>query len=119
VTPGSSHPTVEQFIERFGTEAPEVIWTAALAWMERSAAEARKDSGTRWRYYPHGALRHLRRDVAGALLLARFAAALQEQQNAYALDELAGVAACVGDDAPVELDEPATEPSRLGVAEAT
>lgn len=72
---------LQGFIDRYGSEAPEVIWTAALAWLERAAGDARNVASGRWRYYPRGEVRRLRDEIAGALMLARLAAALQEEEN--------------------------------------
>lgn len=72
---------LETFLDRFGTEAPEVIWTAALAWLERAAHDARNVASSRWRHYPDGEIRRLRGEIAGALMLARLAGALQEEEN--------------------------------------
>lgn len=72
---------LDAFLARYGSEAPEVIWTAALAWIERVVGEARAQAGHRWHHYPDGEIRRLRRELAGALMLARLAAALQEEDN--------------------------------------
>lgn len=72
---------LEGFFERVGDEAAEVAWEAALAWAERSVRDARAGNFGRFRWYPSGELRRLRRDLAHALELARFAVALQEEEN--------------------------------------
>ncbi len=72
---------LQAFVDRYGTEAPEAIWTAALALLEKAATDARAVSGNRWRHYPQGEIRRLRRELAGAMMLARLAAALQEEEN--------------------------------------
>ena len=69
------------FVERFGDEAAEVIWLAACAWLERSAALARDTLDNRFRWYPAGELHRLRREIAAALQLARFAAGVQAEEN--------------------------------------
>lgn len=72
---------LDGFLERVGEEAAEVAWQAAGAWLERAARESRDGHFGRFRYYPQGELRRLRRDVKHALELARFAVALQEEEN--------------------------------------
>jgi hypothetical protein len=72
---------LEAFIERYGSEAPEVVWQAALALLERTATGARVAAASRWSYYPQGELRRLRHELAGAMMLARLAVALQEEEN--------------------------------------
>jgi hypothetical protein len=67
------------FVERRGDRSAEVVWSAALAMLERACADARECSSSRWRWYPAGELRRLRRDVAEGLELARLAVALQEE----------------------------------------
>lgn len=79
---------LDAFVARYGSEAPEVIWTAALAWIERVAVDARHQSGQRWQHHPDGELRRLRRELAGGLMLARLAAALQEEDNSLERDLL-------------------------------
>lgn len=71
------------FVDRYGDESAEVLWWAALAWIERAAHEAREAHFGRWRYYPRGELRRLRRDLLPALMLARAAVALQEEANEH------------------------------------
>lgn len=83
---------LQAFLERY-SEAPEVMWTAAVAWIERAAADARAASGRRWRHYPQGEIRRLRRELAGALMLARLAAAMQEEENSLERELLAGARA--------------------------
>lgn len=77
------------FVSRRGDRAAEVVWDAALAMLERAFRDARESSESRWRWYPRGELRRLRRDVAEALELARLAVALreEEQEQSRELDE--------------------------------
>jgi hypothetical protein len=72
---------LEGFIERYGHEAPEVVWLAACAWLERAAETAKEVPFSRLKWYPNGELGRLRRDMAAGLQLARFAVALQEEEN--------------------------------------
>jgi hypothetical protein len=65
------------FLERYGDAAAEAVWLASLAMLERAIRDAREGPG-RWRLNPSGELRRLRRDVAGALLMARVAVELQD-----------------------------------------
>lgn len=69
------------FLDRYAEDSAEVAWTAATALLERAATCAREGNFGRFRYYPAGELRRLRRDVAVALALARFAVAMQEEEN--------------------------------------
>lgn len=62
-------------------DAPEVVYLAAVAMLERAVTEAREFRPSQWRYYPRGQLRRLRRNVAQGLALARVAVNLQEAQN--------------------------------------
>jgi hypothetical protein len=81
------------------TDAPEVLWLAAVAMLERATAEAREAKWSRFRYYPAGELRRLRRSLSEGVRLARLAVAIQEDENDRnrALDvELAEAAAEVG-----------------------
>jgi hypothetical protein len=74
-------PDFAAFVEHFGDEAAEVIWLAACSWLERSAALARDTLDNRFRWYPAGELHRLRREIAAALQLARFACAVQSEEN--------------------------------------
>lgn len=69
------------FVERYGEDAAEATWWAALAMLERATTLAREGQFGRWRHYPRGELRRLRRDVSRALLLARCAVDLQDESN--------------------------------------
>jgi hypothetical protein len=72
-------------------DAPEVIWIAALAMMERALEEGREARHGRFRVYARGQLRRLRRDVAQAMLLARLAVEMQEaseQQDREVMEDL-------------------------------
>lgn len=71
------------FMERYAEDAAEAAWLAALAWADRALERSREAPFGRWRYNPAGELRRLRRELVGALLLARFAVACQEEENAY------------------------------------
>lgn len=78
---------LEAWIERDAGAASEGLWLAALALIERAAADERARLG-QWRHWPRGRVRRLRRDLAHALELARIALALEEAEQARA-DELA------------------------------
>jgi hypothetical protein len=69
------------FLDRRGDRAAEVLWDAALTMVVRAAADAREAHPQRWRGYPRGELRRLRRDMAEALELARLAVALREEEQ--------------------------------------
>jgi hypothetical protein len=70
-------------------DAPEVIWCAGLAMLERAIAEAREARHGRFGVYPEGQLRRLRRGLAQGLLLTRLAVAMQaaERERGRELDE--------------------------------
>jgi hypothetical protein len=68
-----------RFLEESG-DAPEVLWAAALAMLERAIAEAGEGRWARFRHYPRGQLRNLRHDLASGLRLALLAVALQEAE---------------------------------------
>lgn len=72
---------LDRFFEQYDGDAAEIIWTAALGMIEKAVIEARQTSSSRWRYFPGGELRRLRDELASALSLARFAAALEEDAN--------------------------------------
>lgn len=72
---------LERFGARYGDEVASVVWTAALGMLEQAAKAAREGNWGRWRNYPRGELRRLRRDVARALELARLAVALQAEAD--------------------------------------
>jgi hypothetical protein len=76
-------PGMAGFLDRFGDESAEIAWLAGLAWIDRAAAAAREGKWGRFRYYPAGELRRLRRDLAGALQLCRWAVAMQEEENEH------------------------------------
>jgi len=61
-------------------DAPEVMWSAAIAMLRRATTEAEEARFGRFRSYPQGQLRRLREDVANGLKLARLAVALQEAE---------------------------------------
>lgn len=67
------------FLEDAG-DAPEVLWAAGLA-MIRHALDEAGEGMPRFRVYPRGQLRHVRRDVATGLKLARLAVVLQEAET--------------------------------------
>lgn len=65
-------------------EAPEVLWAAGLALIDRATEEGREARHGRFRVHPAGQLRRLRRDLAGGLRLCRFGlAALTAALYAY------------------------------------
>lgn len=90
---------LQAYVERRGDRAAEVAWDAALALIRRAADDAGEGRWGRWRFYPKGELRRLRRDLAEGLELARLAVALCEEdklQTAELDAELAEVAAEAG-----------------------
>lgn len=74
-------PGIAGFVERLGDQAAEITWEASLAMIERAARDAREAKWARFRWFPSGELRRLRRDLAHALELARFAVAMQEDET--------------------------------------
>src|SRR5438046_196632 len=69
------------------SDAAELLWRAAMVTLERAAREAQDVAfPSRWQTYPDWGLRHLRRQAASALQLARVAVELQERQNARSDD---------------------------------
>lgn len=79
---GRSEEGIAGFLERHGRDVPEILYVAGLAWLEQAAREAREASLARWRHYPRGELRRIRRDVARALRLLDLAVSAQEDENA-------------------------------------
>jgi hypothetical protein len=67
------------FVERFGDEAGEALFNAGLAMIDQAVGRAREGVWGRWRFYPRGEVRKLRRDIARALRMIRQAQLLQEQ----------------------------------------
>jgi hypothetical protein len=68
-------------LEGHGEDAAEAAWLSALALVDRATGRAREGQYGRWSSYPGGELRRLRRELAAALRLARFAVLLQETEN--------------------------------------
>ena len=64
-----------------GGDAPEVLWEAALAIIERAVAEAREARFGRFRYNPAGQLRRLVEEMARGERLAGLARAMVEAEN--------------------------------------
>jgi len=64
------------------SDAPEVLWAAGLAMIERAVSEAKEARYGRFRHYPAGQLRRLRRDLSDGLKLSRLAVVLQEADTA-------------------------------------
>ncbi len=58
-------------------DAPEVVWAAGIAMLERAIGEAKEARHGRFRAYPDGQLRRLRTDVARGMKLVKLAAAMQ------------------------------------------
>lgn len=77
---------LERFGARYGDETAEIIWAAALSMLEQAARRAGEGTWGRWRNFPSGELRRLRRDVARALALARLAVALEAEEVAAGAD---------------------------------
>ena len=77
------------YLERRGDRAAEVLWDAALAMVNCATEEAGRGGSLRWRSYPRGELRRLRRDLAEALELARLAVAIREEDEEQARLSLA------------------------------
>lgn len=75
-----------RFSARYGDETAEIVWASALSMLEQAAKRAGEGTWGRWRFFPQGELRRLRRDVARALALARLAVALEVEENAAGAD---------------------------------
>lgn len=84
MTDDAAAQTLLQFLQDVG-DAPDVMWAAALAMLDHSLGEARQVRHSQFRFNPHGNLRRLRRDLAQAMKLARFAVALQEAEAEHTL----------------------------------
>jgi GNAT superfamily N-acetyltransferase len=70
-----------QFLQEVG-DAPEVIWTAALAMIQRALDDAAEARWSRFRSYPQGQLRRLNESIARGVKLGELAVALQEADSA-------------------------------------
>jgi hypothetical protein len=70
----------------YGDETAEIVWAASLTMLEQAAKRAGEGTWGRWRNFPRGELRRLRRDVARALELARLAVALEAEADAAGAD---------------------------------
>lgn len=68
-------------VDDYRNDLPEILWTSSLVMMENAIGRTRNWHW--WRSYPTGELRRLRERMAHALMLARFAADLQEAENAH------------------------------------
>lgn len=73
-------------------DAPEVVWAAALAYLELAVATAKEQRWGRFRYSADVELRRLREGVADGMKLARLAAEMQAAARLYDAekDDLAG-----------------------------
>lgn len=71
-----------KLLELYADRAGEAAWLAGLSMLERAGIESREGIYGRWRHYPRGELRRVRREVSAALQLLRVAVALQEAENA-------------------------------------
>ncbi len=80
--PAPALAALAAFLDHHGDRAGEAAWLAGLAMIERVGVEAREGIYGRWRHYPAGELRRVRRDVAAALSILRVAVSLQEAENA-------------------------------------
>jgi len=69
------------FVDRFGEEAGEALFMAGVAMLEQAVARAREGVYGRWKYFPAGEVRKLRRDVARALRLVHEAQRVQDLVN--------------------------------------
>lgn len=69
------------FVERFGDDAGEALFMAGLAMLDQALARAREGTYGRFRHYPRGELRRLRKDVSRGLTMCRQAAKLQDLVN--------------------------------------
>lgn len=84
----SAARTLLDFLTDVG-DAPDVIWSAALAHLERALNDAKEASHGRFRHYPEGQLRKLREGTAQSMKLARLAVAMleAEREQTRELDE--------------------------------
>jgi hypothetical protein len=73
------------FLEDVG-DAPEVLWSAGLAMLDRAVTDGRESRHARFRYHPAGQLRLVRREIAQGMRLLRLAVAMQEAGRADELD---------------------------------
>jgi hypothetical protein len=77
--------SVARYLERLdhydADEVAAAVWWTAISRLELAVQEARQGLDGRWRSYPRGELRRLRRNVAGAFALARFAVELDEERE--------------------------------------
>lgn len=73
------------FLQDVG-DAPEVLWSAGLAMLDRAVADGRAAGHSRFRHHPRGQLRLVRRELAQAMQLLRLAVALQEAERETELD---------------------------------
>lgn len=69
----SARVELVDLLERMGDEAADAAWLAGVAALEKAALDARAALEFRWRSYPRGELRALRRNVKQGLALCRLA----------------------------------------------
>lgn len=74
------------YLEEHSGRAAEILWDAALVIARQAVDDTRATTQSRWRSFPRGELRVLRRDLARALALARLAVALQEDEHERSRD---------------------------------
>jgi histone H3/H4 len=69
------------FFDLYGERAAEVAWQAGLQMIAAAAREASEGTWGRWRSFPQGELRRLRRDLTAGLWLCRLAVHAQAEVN--------------------------------------
>lgn len=95
MTRGIAAAGLLRFLEET-TDAPEVLWFAGLAMIERAVSAAREAGYSRFRHYPAGELRRLERDTAAGFELLDLAVELQtaeDEQERELVAELQAAAA--------------------------
>lgn len=91
---------IEGFVERYGDHAADVLWEGSLVLIERAVGRLREDrEQARFRSTPRSELRHLRRELAEALSVARLSVAVREsvrERDRELNAELAAAVAAAG-----------------------
>jgi hypothetical protein len=70
-----------QFVERFGDDAGEALWYAGLALLDQAVKRGQEGAYGRFRHFPGGELRRLRKDLARGLSMCRESCTLQDLVN--------------------------------------
>jgi hypothetical protein len=79
---GMNTSALHHFLEQHGDDVAEAAWSTAIGTLERACTIAREGELGRWRLHPRGELRRLRANLAVGLMLARFACAIADDQDA-------------------------------------